>query len=138
MLVRSRFLTLLRPDRYLRMGLSLRRQGGTNAVSGIGLAAAQHPGDTALYDEAGSLTWAQLDARVDALAVGLAEMAGRTPRTVAIMCRNHRGLIEALAATIRLGADAVLLNTGFAGRSCATSSCARTPTSSSPTTSSPT
>jgi fatty-acyl-CoA synthase len=114
-LVRSRFLTLLRPDRYLRMGLSLRRQGGTNAVSGIGLAAAQHPGDTALYDEAGSLTWGQLDARVDALAVGLAEMAGRTPRTVAIMCRNHRGLIEALAATIRLGADAVLLNTGFAG-----------------------
>ncbi|GED98615.1 AMP-binding protein [Gordonia crocea] len=114
-LVSSGFLTLLRPDRYLRMGLSLRRQGGTNAVSGIGLAAAQYPDAVALHDEAGSLTWAQLDARADALAVGLSESTVRPPRTVAIMCRNHRGIVEAIAATIRLGADAVLLNTGFAG-----------------------
>ena len=30
------------------------------------------------------------------------------------MCRNHRGIIESLAATSRLGLDTVLLNTGFA------------------------
>lgn len=114
-LVGSGFLALLRPDRYVRMGLSLRRQGGANAVTGIGLAAAQYPGAVALHDDAGSLTWAQLDARVDALAVGLTELTARPPKTVAIMCRNHRVLVEALAATIRIGADAVLLNTGFAG-----------------------
>ena len=106
-LVSSGFLALLRPDRYVRMGLSLRRQGGANAVTGIGLAAAQYPGAVALHDDAGSLTWAQLDARVDALAVGLTELTARPPQTVAIMCRNHRVLVEALAATIRIGADAV-------------------------------
>ncbi len=114
-LISSGFLSLIRPDRYVRMGLSMRRQGGANAVAGIGLAAAQYPHDTALHDEAGSLTWAQLDARVDALAVGLGDLTTRPPQTVAIMCRNHRGLIESLAATIRIGAGAVLLNTGFAG-----------------------
>jgi fatty-acyl-CoA synthase len=31
------------------------------------------------------------------------------------MCRNHRGFVEALVAAGRLGATALLLNTGFAG-----------------------
>jgi len=114
-LVRSGFLGSLRLDRYIRMGLNLRRHGGASPVSGIGLAAARSPKGLALIDEAGQLTWGELDARCDALAVGLRELPGGRPATVAILCRNHRGLIEALAATSRLGADAVLLNTGFAG-----------------------
>ncbi|WLP89593.1 AMP-binding protein [Gordonia sp. NB41Y] len=118
-LVRSGFLGPARPDRYLRMGLTLRRHGGPSPVSGIGLAAARTPEDTALIDECGSLTWAELDARADALAAGLADLlgprSGEQPPRIAIMCRNHRGLVESLAATSRLGADAILLNTGFAG-----------------------
>ncbi|MGP3707411.1 AMP-binding protein [Gordonia paraffinivorans] len=114
-LVRSGFLGSLRLDRYIRMGLNLRRHGGASPVSGIGLAAARFPKGLALIDEAGQLTWGELDARCDALAVGLRDLPGGRPATVAILCRNHRGLIEALAATSRLGADAVLLNTGFAG-----------------------
>lgn len=114
-LVRSGFLGSLRVDRYVRMGLNLRRHGGASPVSGIGLAAARDPDGLALIDEAGQLTWRELDARCDALAVGLRDLPGTTVGTVAILCRNHRGLIEALAATSRLGADAVLLNTGFAG-----------------------
>ena len=31
------------------------------------------------------------------------------------MCRNHRGFVEALVAANRIGADALLLNTSFAG-----------------------
>jgi acyl-CoA synthetase (AMP-forming)/AMP-acid ligase II len=31
------------------------------------------------------------------------------------MCRNHRGFVDALAATERIGADVLLLNTSFAG-----------------------
>lgn len=31
------------------------------------------------------------------------------------MCRNHRGFIEALLAANRIGANALLLNTSFAG-----------------------
>lgn len=114
-LVRSGFLGSLRLDRYIRMGLNLRRHGGASPVSGIGLAAARSPKGLALIDEAGQLTWGELDARCDALAVGLRDLPGGRPATVAILCRNHRGLIEALAATSRLGADTVLLNTGFAG-----------------------
>ncbi|WP_137810512.1 MULTISPECIES: AMP-binding protein [unclassified Gordonia (in: high G+C Gram-positive bacteria)] len=114
-LVRSGFLGSLRVDRYVRMGLNLRRHGGASPVSGIGLAAARDPDGLALIDEAGQLTWRELDARCDALAVGLRDLPGTAVGTVAILCRNHRDLIEALAATSRLGADAVLLNTGFAG-----------------------
>ena len=32
-----------------------------------------------------------------------------------IMCRNHRGFIEATLAVSKLGADALYLNTAFAG-----------------------
>ncbi|NMO02126.1 AMP-binding protein [Gordonia sp. TBRC 11910] len=114
-LVRSGFLGTVRLDRYARMGVNLRRHGGPSPVSGIGLAAARAPRATAIIDDAGRLTWSQLDARCDALAAAIAAMPGPPVKTVAIMCRNHRGLIESLAATSRLGLDAVLLNTGFAG-----------------------
>ena len=40
--------------------------------------------------------------------------AARAPR-VAIMCRNHRGFVQAAAAASRLGCDLVPLNTDFAG-----------------------
>ena len=31
------------------------------------------------------------------------------------MCRNHRGFVEAMVASSRIGSDVVLLNTSFAG-----------------------
>ena len=34
---------------------------------------------------------------------------------VAIMCRNHRGFIDATVACSKLGANALYLNTAFAG-----------------------
>lgn len=113
-LVGSGFLGSLRLDRYVRMGLAMRRHGGASPVSGIGLAAARDPHGRALLDDAGHLTWRELDDRCDALAAALADLGGHRVTTVAIMCRNHRGIIESLAATSRLGLDSVLLNTGFA------------------------
>lgn len=111
-LVGSGFLTLLRPDKYARMGLAMYRHGGASPVSGIGLAAARNPNGIAIIDEAGPVTWGELDRRADALAAALAAMPRAS--TVAVMCRNHRGLVESIAAVSRLGADSVLLNTGFA------------------------
>ena len=35
--------------------------------------------------------------------------------SVAILCRNHRGFVDALLASTRIGAHALLLNTGFSG-----------------------
>ena len=52
----------------------------------------------ALVDERGSLTWRRARPRSDALAVGLAAAPGGQPATVGILCRNHRGFVEALAA----------------------------------------
>ncbi len=103
-----------RPDRALRSLSALRRWGPTPAGAYAG-AAARYPARVAVVDERGSLTFAQLHKRTNALAhelrkAGIAEGAG-----VAIMCRNHRGFIDATVACSKLGAGALYLNTAFAG-----------------------
>ncbi|QZT61414.1 acyl-CoA ligase FadD12 [Mycolicibacterium austroafricanum] len=108
---RARLIAPMRPDRYLRMGLAMRRAGLTATV-GFAAAAQRCPDRPAIIDELGTLTWKQLDARCDALAAALQK---HTPRTVAVMCRNHRGFVEALVGANRIGADVLLLNTSFAG-----------------------
>lgn len=113
-LVASGMIAPLRPDKYLRMWAVIRRQGVT-PMTGFSLAAARRPQGTALVDERGSLTWAELDARSDALAAGLRAHLGGPVETVAILCRNHRGFVEALTAAAKLGADVLLLNTAFSG-----------------------
>ncbi|MFI5511399.1 acyl-CoA ligase FadD12 [Mycobacterium sp. NPDC051804] len=104
----------MRPDRYLRMGAAVRRVGMT-ATSGFATAAQRCPDSPGLIDERGTLTWKQLDDRSDALAAALQSLAGGTPKTIAVMCRNHRGFIEALVGANRIGSDVLLLNTSFAG-----------------------
>ena len=111
-LVTSGMIAAMRPDKYLRQSAVIRQQG-TNAMTGISLSAVRSPKATALVDERGSLTWRELDQRSDAAAVALQELLGDRSGTLGILCRNHRGLVEALAAAARIGADALLLNTGF-------------------------
>ncbi len=113
-LVSSGLVAPMRPDKYLRQAATLRRHGA-NAMSGIGLSAVRAPRATALVDERGSLTWAELDQRVDAAGTALSELLDGPGGTLGILCRNHRGLVESLAAATRIGADALLLNTGFSG-----------------------
>ncbi|MFA6575912.1 MAG: AMP-binding protein [Nocardioides sp.] len=114
MLLVSGMIAPLRPDKYLRMGAVIRRQGVT-ATTGFSLAAARRPKGTALIDERGSLTWAELEAHTDALAVGIGALVGGPVGSLAILCRNHRGFVEALGAGAKLGADVLLLNTAFSG-----------------------
>jgi fatty-acyl-CoA synthase len=113
----------MRPDKYLRKGAAMRRVGMTATV-GFATAAQRCPDRPGLIDERGTLTWRQIDDRCDALAAALQQTggtavsnvaAGAAPQTVAVMCRNHRGFIEALVASNRIGADVLLLNTSFAG-----------------------
>jgi fatty-acyl-CoA synthase len=116
-LARAGLIAPLRPDRYARMGLVVRRYG-ISATTGLALAAARRPDGVGLVDELGSLTWGELGRRSDALASGIARMrtpSGREVRTIAILCRNHRGFVDALGAATKLGAHALLLNTGFSG-----------------------
>lgn len=105
----------LRPDRYLRIAAAVRREGMTETL-GFAMAARRCPERAGLIDELGSLTWRQLDERSDALAAALQALPGSAPgKTIGIMCRNHRGFVQALVAANRIGADVLLLNTSFAG-----------------------
>lgn len=111
---RARLVAGLRPDKYLRMGAAMLREGVTSTV-GIAVSAQRCPNRPALIDELGVLTYREIDTRANALAAALQQLPGRTPQMVGIMCRNHRGFIDALVATERIGADVLLLNTSFAG-----------------------
>ncbi len=113
-LLRSRMIGPMRPDRYVGMARILRRYG-PHATTGFALAANRRPDGIGLIDERGSLTWKQIQERADALAVGLAALADGPPTSVAILCRNHRGFVDAFLAAGRLGVPALLLNTGFSG-----------------------
>jgi acyl-CoA synthetase (AMP-forming)/AMP-acid ligase II len=104
----------MRPDKYVRIAAATRREGATSTV-GIAMSAQRCPKRTALIDELGKLTFRDLDVRANAFAAALQHISGGHPQMVAIMCRNHRGFVDAMAAANRIGADVLLLNTSFAG-----------------------
>src|ERR1700753_2294779 len=91
-LVRARMIAPMRPDRYLKMGAAMRREGMGMTVGFAG-AAQRCPDRPALIDELGTLTWRQLDERINALAAALQGLP--SGQCVGIMCRNHRGFVEA-------------------------------------------
>lgn len=108
-------LTAMRPDKALRIGSTFLRWGASPAT-GIATAAIHHPHEIAVIDERGSLSFERLHRRSNALANALASELGIGPRDgVGIMCRNHRGFLEATLAAAKLGASALYLNTMFAG-----------------------
>ncbi|HET7417859.1 MAG TPA: AMP-binding protein [Solirubrobacterales bacterium] len=104
----------MRPDRALKIGTTFLRWGASPAT-GVATAAIHHPHELAIVDERGALSWERLHRRSNALAHSLAKM-GIGPRDgVGVMCRNHRGFVEATLAAAKLGASALYLNTMFAG-----------------------
>src|SRR5271168_4325277 len=111
---RAGLITPMRPDRYLKMAAAMRREGMGMTVGFAG-AAQRCPDRPGLVDELGTLTWRQLDERINALAAALQDLPSGQPKVVGIMCRNHRGFVEAVVAANRIGSDVVLLNTSFAG-----------------------
>ena len=104
----------MRPDRYLKMAAAMRREGMGMTV-GFASAAQRCPDRPGLVDELGTLTWRQLDERINALAAALQQLPTGQPKVIGVMCRNHRGFVEAVVASSRIGSDVVLLNTSFAG-----------------------
>lgn len=111
---RAGLIAPLRPDRYLRIVAAMRREG-MGFTAGFAGAARRCPDRPGLIDELGTLTWRQLDERGNALAAALQALPAGPPRVVGIMCRNHRGFVDALLAVNRIGAHILLLNTSFAG-----------------------
>ncbi len=105
---------LHRPDKAVKVVSAFIRWGASPAL-GITTAAIHYPHETALIDERGSLTFEQLHRRSNALAHAFERLGIGYGDGVGIMCRNHRGFIEATLAAAKLGAGALYLNTMFAG-----------------------
>ena len=105
---------LVRPDKAAKVGATFLRWGASPAM-GAAVAAIHYPHETALIDERGSLTFEQVHRRSNALAHAFEKMGIGYGDGVGIMCRNHRGFIEATLAAAKLGASALYLNTMFAG-----------------------
>jgi acyl-CoA synthetase (AMP-forming)/AMP-acid ligase II len=102
------------PATLARVGKAL-RGWGTGPAGGFTAMALRDPGRIGLVDELGSLTFEQMQRRSNALARALADLGVSEGDSVAVMCRNHRGFVDAIVATAKLGADILLLNTAFAG-----------------------
>jgi len=105
----------LRPLSLMRMARAVIAQGGRPSAL-CAMTARRTPTHPAVIDEAGTLTYAELTERAARLAAVIRDRFGIGPdRGVGIMCRNHRGFVEAVQAASGAGADAVLINTDFPG-----------------------
>jgi fatty-acyl-CoA synthase len=103
----------MRPDKVARIALIGARWGASPAA-GVLIGAVRHPNRTMIIDELGSLTYAEVDRRSNALAHALKEKGIGEGDRVGLMCRDHRGFVEGMVAVTKLGADVLLLNTSFA------------------------
>ena len=102
------------PHTMLQIATALKRWG-FGPAGGFASLAARVPRRTAIVDDAGSLTFAELHAQANALARALAVGGVAEGDAVALLCRNHRWFVIATVAVSRLGADVLYLNTAFSG-----------------------
>ena len=102
------------PLTLARLGRTL-KDWGTGPAGGFASLALRVPDQIGLVDELGELTFGELHERSNSLARALRELGVGEGDGVAIMCRNHRGFVDASIAVAKLGADTIYLNTAFAG-----------------------
>jgi fatty-acyl-CoA synthase len=101
----------IRPDEGIRSILAVRRLGPIAGAARI--AAGRDPRALALVDELGPLTFAELDQRSNALARAWTARGLGTDSVLAVLCRDHRWLVDCMLATAKIGARLLLMNTGF-------------------------
>jgi acyl-CoA synthetase (AMP-forming)/AMP-acid ligase II len=104
----------IRPDVVPRALLALAQEGVTPAAA-YRYAALRYPGALGLVDEAGSLTFSETAARIGGYAAALETAGVKGGDAVGVLCRNHSGLVIAIAALSSIGADVVLMNTSSSG-----------------------
>lgn len=104
----------IRPSQLIAIERALRDWGQSMAALAV-IAAIRYPDRSAVIDEHGSTTYAELDRRCERIAAALHAHHGIVAGgLVAVLCRNHRGFFEATLSASRLGADVLFLNTEFA------------------------
>ncbi len=103
-----------RPDRLARAAVAFGRWG--QSVAGLMAAAsARYPDRTAIVDEHGSHTYAELWTETNAVAHGLLGEGVTSGATVGILHRNSYRFISSVVAAAKVGASTVFLNTEHAG-----------------------
>jgi acyl-CoA synthetase (AMP-forming)/AMP-acid ligase II len=113
-LVKAGVLRPLLPSQLITLGRVL-AAWGTGPAGGFHAMAVLDPDRDGIVDERGTLTFGEMHRRSNALARALAERGVSEGDAVAIMCRNHRGFVDATLGVAKLGADLLYLNTAFAG-----------------------
>lgn len=102
------------PAQLVRIERALRTWGQSMAALGV-IAAIRYPERAAVISGDDSITYAELDRRCERIAAGMHEQYGIVAGSkVAVLCRNHRGFLEATLAASRVGADVLFVNTEFA------------------------
>jgi fatty-acyl-CoA synthase len=113
-LIKSGLWRSARPNHLVPIERALRQWGQSMAALGV-IAAIRYPDQPAVIDERGTITYRELDRRYSRIAAALhAEYGIGDSGKVAVLCRNHRGFLEATLAASRLGADVLFVNTEFA------------------------
>jgi fatty-acyl-CoA synthase len=109
---RSGLAPISRPDQVAQSLLDMRRWGMVAAA--IRIAARRDPDFLGLVDERGELTFRELDERSNALARAWRQHGIDENSVLALLCRDHRGLLDAMFAAGKLGSRILLMNSGFA------------------------
>jgi fatty-acyl-CoA synthase len=101
-----------RLDEGIRALLYIRQIGPI--AGAVRMSAKRDPRRPGLVDERGPLTFTQLERRSNALARAWAAQGLGEGSVIGVLCRDHRGLVDAMLAAGKLGARLLLMNTGFA------------------------
>ena len=101
------------PHRLLQIYQALDRYGALGGA--VTVAALRHGDRAGIADDLGTLTFDELEQRSNALANAWRARGVAADSGVGILCRNHRGMIDATFAAAKIGARALYLNTDFAG-----------------------
>lgn len=101
------------PQNLAALVADIRRWGEVGMIPALN--ARKTPHRTAIIDDEGSMTFAELNDATNAVANGLLAMGVRGGDGVAILARNHRWFLIANYACGRVGARIILLNTEFSG-----------------------
>lgn len=109
---RAGLLDLGKPVQMVRGSLVMRRLG---PIAGAAHMSARRRGDDiALIDELGAVSYREVDERANAICRGWADHGLGPGSVVGVLCRDHRGVIDAMVASGKAGTRLVLLNPGFA------------------------
>jgi acyl-CoA synthetase (AMP-forming)/AMP-acid ligase II len=98
------------PHRLLGAGRQLAKWG-PGLPSGVNAAAKRFPGQTAIIDDAGEITWSELAAQVNQMTQALKDRGVQPGDSIAVLSRNHRYMIVAIVAIMQAGGRVLLLNT---------------------------